>query len=85
VVFWYAIAAAIAIFCLPGRPRTSQTEQLLLFLIGGALIAGLLNGVRLWIAYWRYLKFRHALRAVLASQIIVGLTLFTILMYAAER
>lgn len=84
VIFWYALAAAVAIVCLPARPRASQIEQLMLLLTLGALLAGLLNGVRLWIAYARYMKFKRPLAAVFASQVIVVLTLFTILMYVAE-
>jgi hypothetical protein len=84
VIFWYALAAAVAILCLPARPRAGQTEQLMLLLTLGAFLAGLLNAVRLWIAYARYMKFKRPLAAVFASQIIVALTLFTILMYVAE-
>ena len=35
----------------------------------------------LWFAYVYYMKFKAALATVLASEIIVGLTIFTVFMY----
>lgn len=85
VIFWYALAAAIAIFELPAMPRPRQAEQLVFLLTLGALLMGLLNGVRLWAAYKWYIKLKHPLAAVFASQIIVALTLFTILVYITQQ
>jgi hypothetical protein len=84
VILWYSLAATMAILWLPRIPRVPQTEQLALLLAGGALLAGLLNAARLWVAYKRYMKFKRALAVVFASQFIVALTLFAIVIYLPE-
>jgi hypothetical protein len=84
VVLWYALVAVAGIFWLGTNPRSSQTEQLLALLSLGALVMAGVNGLRLWIAYSRYMKFRHALAAVFASQIMVGLSILAILLYVPQ-
>jgi hypothetical protein len=84
VVVWYALAAVIGAVWLGTHPRQSQTELFALLLTLGGLLAICLNGLRLWIAYARYMKFKHALATVLSSQIIVGLGLLAVLLYATE-
>lgn len=85
VVAWYTAGAVIAITWLGTRPRPGQTEQLVLLLVCGVLLAAVLNTARLWIAYARYLRFKHALATVVAAQLIVGMTLLTIFTYATDR
>lgn len=83
VVVWYAIGASLAIVYQGSRPRTGQVQELVQPLILGALLIGLLNGLRLWNAYRHYMKFKSALATVIASQLIVALAIFTMIAWVA--
>lgn len=85
VIFWWGLATTLSIIAFGPNStvRTPGELPLLLLLPGALFVSVLLNFVRLWTAYARYLRFKGALATVIASQMIVGLTIFTLVMCVA--
>lgn len=80
VILWYSLAGSAAIvLCFNPRRMT----DLMSLLAGGALLAWIMNLVRLRTAYAVYLRFEHSMATVIASQIVVALAIFTMLAYAS--
>jgi hypothetical protein len=85
LIFWYSLLAAGAVLLVGPTYLSWPIANFLLFLTLGAILTGIVIAVRMWIAYRRYMKFDHAFATILASQIIVVLTIFTLLMCIMTR
>lgn len=94
VIVWYAIGTAIAFagmdFVFERRSLRNPITSLFLgegsivtLMAFGLVAMILLNGIRLFIAYRRYMKFDHAMAAVMASQLIVVLAVMALLAYGS--
>lgn len=81
VIFWYGLAAAITIACFGANLQPGVIQVLIVRFTFGFILVAAVNAVRLWVAYANYMQFKAALATVLAAQIIVGLTIFTVFMY----
>ena len=82
VIFWFALyVTAIFIVVMLAEIAGDRFEE---WLFIGGLAAYVISFHRLEVAYRRYLKFPAAFVTILASQIIVCLLLFTIVLYAIE-
>lgn len=95
VVLWFSMAATVAVVMVDprdvfrriGHPAMALFlgHDPLLALLGCGLLAMLMiNALRLWVAYRSYLRFTRALSLIVASQIVVVLSIFAAMTCASE-